>query len=170
MLYVDNGRILTSAGAAAGLDLCLHLVRGDFGAEVAAAAARAAVMPLHREGGQAQFIVHAPPAPEGTSMASLLAWIERNLRQDLGLSVLARRAAMSTRSLTRHFRMEVGATPAAWIAGARVRRAQRLLETTTLSIEALAGEVGFASSAVLRTRFRELVGTSPQAYRRTFRS
>jgi transcriptional regulator GlxA family with amidase domain len=170
VLYVDNGRVLTSAGAAAGLDLCLHLVRRDFGAEVAASVARAAVMPLHREGGQAQFIVHAPPPPEGTSMGMLLEWIELHLRDPLPLPVLARRAAMSTRSLARRFRAEVGATPAAWIAGARVRRAQRLLETTELSIERLALEVGFGSPTVLRTRFRELVGTSPQSYRRQFSS
>jgi transcriptional regulator GlxA family with amidase domain len=168
VLYVDNGAILTSAGAAAGLDLCLHLVRRDLGAEAAAGVARAAVMPLEREGGQAQFIDHQPPAPEGTSMGTLLTWIEQNLGADLSLPVLARRAAMSTRSLSRHFRLEVGTTPASWIAGARVRRAQRLLETTGLSVERLAAEVGFGSSVVLRARFREIVGTSPQSYRRSF--
>jgi len=170
VLYVDNGNILTSAGAAAGLDLCLHLVRRDFGAEAAANVARAAVMPLEREGGQAQFIVSRPPPTDATSMGELLAWIEGNLRKDLSLPAIARRAAMSTRTLSRRFRLEVGATPAAWIASARVRRAQRLLETTELSVERLAAEVGFASATVLRARFAETVGTSPLAYRRAFRS
>jgi transcriptional regulator GlxA family with amidase domain len=169
VLYVDNGNLLTSAGAAAGLDLCLHLVRRDHGAQVAAEVARAAVMPLERAGGQAQFIVHQPPAPEGTSLAPLLAWLEQNLRRSLPLPVIARQAAMSTRSLGRHFRQQVGTTPAQWVARARVRRAQRLLESTDLSIERLAGEVGFGSAAVLREQFGQVVGTSPAAYRRSFR-
>jgi transcriptional regulator GlxA family with amidase domain len=170
VLYVDNGDVLTSAGAAAGLDLCLHLVRRDLGAEAAAAVARAAVMPLERAGGQAQFIVHETPAADGTSMGSLLEWLARNLRRDLSLPVIARRAAMSTRTLSRRFREQVGTTPALWVAGARVRRAQHLLETTDASVERIAAEVGFRSSAVLRERFRELVGTSPQSYRRSFKA
>jgi transcriptional regulator GlxA family with amidase domain len=169
VLYVDNGTVLTSAGAAAGLDLCLYLVRRDLGAEVAAGVARAAVMPLERAGGQAQFIVHEPPAGDATSMGSLLEWLEQNLRKDLPLPVIARRAGTSTRTLSRHFRHQVGTTPALWITRARVRRAQRLLETTDLSIERIAAEVGFGSSTVLRDHFRRVVGTSPQAYRRTFR-
>ena len=124
VLYVDNGNVLTSAGAAAGLDLCLHLVRRDFGAAVAAAAARAAVMPLERAGGQSQFIVHESPAGDHTALASLLTWIERNLAGDLSLPALARNAATSTRTLSRRFRQQVGATPAAWIARIRVRRAR----------------------------------------------
>jgi len=168
VLYVDNGRILTSAGAAAGLDLCIHLIRRDFGAAVAAEAARAAVMPLERAGGQSQFIAHESPADDGGSVAPLLAWLEQNLGQDLSLPVMARRAGMSTRTLSRRFREQVGATPAAWVARARVRRAQRLLETTQLSMERLAGEAGFASAAVLREHFGAVVGTSPLAYRRSF--
>jgi transcriptional regulator GlxA family with amidase domain len=168
VLYVDHGRIATSAGAAAGLDLCLHLVRRDLGAELAADVARAAVMPLEREGGQAQFIVRAPPASEATSMRELLAWLDAHLHRALTLGAIARRAAMSTRTLSRRFRREVGATPAAWIAAARVRRAQRLLETTDLSIERLAAEVGFASPVVLRQHFHAIVGTTPRAYRRAF--
>jgi transcriptional regulator GlxA family with amidase domain len=170
VLYVDNGRVLTSAGAAAGLDLCLHLVRRDLGAEAAAAVARDAVMPLERAGGQAQFIVHEPPAADGTSLAPLLAWLEQNLRKELSLAAIARRAAMSTRTLSRRFREQVGATPALWVTRARIRRAQRLLETTALSIERVAAEVGFGSSAVLREQFSRIVGTSPLAYRRAFRS
>ncbi|MFT3774962.1 MAG: helix-turn-helix domain-containing protein [Minicystis sp.] len=169
VLYVDEGRVLTSAGAAAGLDLCLYIVRRDLGAEAASAVARAAVMPLERGGGQAQFIVHAPPEPDGSSLGPLLGWMERHLRDPLPLSVLARRAAMSTRTLCRRFREQVGTTPALWLAEARVRRAQRLLETTELSVERVAAEVGFGSTAVLRERFGKIVGTSPLAYRRSFK-
>jgi transcriptional regulator GlxA family with amidase domain len=168
VLYVDNGRVLTSAGATAGFDLCIHLVRRDLGAEVAAAVARLAVMPLERAGGQAQFIAHEPPSQAPGSMNSLLMWIEQNLPRALPLPVIARRAAMSTRTLSRRFREHVGATPAAWIAQARVRRAQRLLETTDLAIEHVAAEAGFGSAAVLREHFTDVVGTSPSAYRRAF--
>lgn len=168
VLYVDEGRLLTSAGAAAGLDLCLHLVRRDLGAAAAAEVARAAVMPLERTGGQAQFIVPDPPAADDTSMTRLLEWLEQNLRKDLPLHVVARRAAMSTRTLSRRFREQVGATPAAWIAQRRVRRGQQLLETTALSIEQIAASVGFGSATVLREHFARVVGTSPLAYRRAF--
>ena len=169
VLYVDNGNILTSAGAAAAFDLCLHLVRRDLGAEAAAQVARVAVMPLERAGGQAQFIAPAPPAPDGSSTGPLLEWMERNLRRDLSLPVIARRAATSTRTLSRRFRQQVGTTPALWVSQARVRRAQRLLETTDLSIERIAAEVGFGSATVLREHFGEIVGTNPLGYRRSFR-
>jgi transcriptional regulator GlxA family with amidase domain len=167
VLYVDNGRILTSAGAAAGLDLCLHLIRCDLGAEIAARAARAAVMPLERAGGQAQFIVHEQP--ESTeSLGTLLKWMEQNLRKQLPLPMIARHAGMSTRSLSRKFREQVGTTPAQWIAKARIRHAQHLLETTRLSIEQIATETGFQSTSVLREHFGAIVGTSPALYRRAF--
>jgi transcriptional regulator GlxA family with amidase domain len=169
VLYVDNGALLTSAGAAAGMDLCIHLVRRDLGAQAAAETARAVVMPLERAGGQAQFIVHEPPASGATAMEPLLAWLEQNLGKDLPLHAIARQAAMSTRTLSRRFRERVGLTPALWVTGARVRRAQRLLETTDLSVERIAGEVGFGSAAVLREHFGRTVGTSPQAYRRAFK-
>jgi transcriptional regulator GlxA family with amidase domain len=168
VLYVDNGQVLTSAGAAAGFDLCLHLVRRDLGADAASATARSAVMPLERAGGQAQFIVHAPPESDAGSLESLLAWVDKHLKSDLSLATIARRAGMSKRTLTRRFHDQVGTTPAQWVAHARVRRAQRLLETTQLSIERLAAEVGFGSAAVLREHFHGLVGTSPQGYRRAF--
>jgi len=168
VLYVDNGRVLTSAGAAAGFDLCIHLVRRDLGAEVAASVARLAVMPLERAGGQAQFIEHAPPSEASGSLAPLLTWIEQNLSRQLPLSVIARRAAMSTRTLSRRFRDQVGTTPAAWIARARVRSAQGLLETTDLAIEHVAEEAGFGSATVMRTHFGSVVGTSPLSYRRAF--
>ena len=168
VLYVDNGRVLTSAGAAAGFDLCIHIVRRDCGAEVAASVARLAVMPLERAGGQAQFIEHTPPSEPSGSMTALTTWIEQNLPRELPLPVIARRAAMSTRTLSRRFREQVGTTPAAWIAHARVRRAQRLLETTNLAIERVAAEVGFGSATVMREHFGTVVATSPQAYRRAF--
>lgn len=168
VLYVDNGNLLTSAGAAAGFDLCLHLVRKDLGAAAAASVAKAAVMPLERAGGQAQFIVHAPPAGETTSLGPLLDWLEENLHKDLPVPVIARRAAMSARTLNRRFREQVGTTPALWTARARVRHAQRLLETTSLSVDRIATEAGFRSATVLRDHFGKIVGTSPQAYRRSF--
>jgi transcriptional regulator GlxA family with amidase domain len=169
VLYVDNGDVLTSAGAAAGLDLCIHLVRRDLGADAAARVARAAVMPLERAGGQAQFIAHEAPASDGISMGPLLAWLEHNLHKDLTLPVIARHAATSTRTLSRRFREQVGTTPALWVTRARVRRAQSLLETTGLSVERVAAEAGFGSAAVLREHFRQVVGTSPLAYRRSFK-
>jgi transcriptional regulator GlxA family with amidase domain len=168
VLYVDNGRILTSAGAAAGFDLCLHMVRRDLGADIAASVARLAVMPLERAGGQAQFIEHVSPSEATGAMMPLLTWMEQNLAQELPLPVIARRAAMSTRTLSRRFRQEVGATPAAWLAQVRVRRAQRLLETTDLAVERVAAEAGFGSAAVMRERFRSVVGTSPVSYRQAF--
>jgi transcriptional regulator GlxA family with amidase domain len=170
VLYVDEGQILTSAGAAAALDLCLHIVRRDYGAAVAAEAARISVVPLERDGGQSQFIRHVPPAADGGSLESLLRWVERNLGEPLTLERMARRAAMSVRSLNRHFREQTGTTPLRYLLSLRVRRAQQLLETTTLSVEHIATDVGFGSVTSLREHFRRVVMTSPQAYRRAFRS
>jgi transcriptional regulator GlxA family with amidase domain len=135
---------------------------------MAARVARAAVMPLERAGGQAQFIVHEPPLGDHTSLVSLLAWIEQNLARDLPLPVLARRAVMSTRTFSRRFREQVGTTPAAWVTRARVRRAQQLLETTNLAVENVATESGFGSAAVMREHFRQVLGTAPLAYRVAF--
>jgi transcriptional regulator GlxA family with amidase domain len=126
-----------------------------------------AVMPLERAGGQAQFIIHESPV-DGMSMRSLLQWIERNLDKSLSLPVIAHRVAMSTRTLSRRFRQQVGTTPARWITNARIRRAQQLLETTELSVEQVAGETGFRSATVLRQHFNRVVGTSPTAYRGAF--
>jgi transcriptional regulator GlxA family with amidase domain len=168
VLYVDNGNVLTSAGAAAALDLCIHLVRKDLGAEAAARVARDVVMPPERSGGQTQFIEHEPPTAAG-SLASLLPWIEHSLGEELTVSALARRAGLSPRTLSRQFREQVGATPAAWVAQARTRRAQRLFESTDLSVEQVAAETGFHSATVLRAHFRAIVGTTPIAYRRSFR-
>lgn len=169
VLYVDHGNLLTSAGAAAGMDLCLHIVRRDFGADAAIRAAKLAVMPLERDGGQAQFIEHRVPH-DNSSMAPVLVWIEQNLSGALSLPNLANRAGMSTRTLSRRFREQVGTTPARWIAEARVRKVQKLLETTSLGVEQLASESGFRSAAVLREQFRNIVGASPLSYRRSFGS
>lgn len=169
VLFVDNGQVLTSAGAAAGLDLCLHMIRSDHGAAVAADAARAAVMPPEREGGQAQFILHPPPPPDGATLAPLLRWMEENAAQDLTLDQLAARAALSTRTLSRRFREQTGTTPIRWLHRARVRRAQHLLETTDHPVERIAYQVGFSSLTAFRDRFRQLLGTTPHAYRHAFR-
>jgi transcriptional regulator GlxA family with amidase domain len=169
VLYIDNGQFLTAAGAAAGLDLCLHLVRRDYGSAAAAEAARIAVMPLERAGGQSQFIVHQPPAGDGTSLEPLMRWLQKNLHQPLPLECIARRAAMSTRTLSRRFHAQTGTTLLQWLLASRVRRAQQLLETTDHSIEGVATLAGFGSAPAFRDRFRRVVGTSPQAYRGAFR-
>jgi transcriptional regulator GlxA family with amidase domain len=169
VLYIESGQILTSAGFAAGLDLCLYLVRRDFGAAIAGELARAAVMPLERAGGQSQFISHAPPAPDGGSLERLLHWLEHNLEKPLTLGSIARRAGMSARTLSRRFREQIGTTPLKWLQHARVRRAQYLLETTDHSVDAIAAAVGFGSASTLRERFRRVAITSPRDYRRAFR-
>lgn len=169
VLYVDNGQILTSAGAAAGLDLCLHLVRRDFGASLAADAARVSVMPLERSGGQAQFISYPAPT-DAASLDALLTWMTSHLHRPLGLRQLAKRAGMSTRTLSRRFRDQLGTTPAQWLKRARIRRAQQLLETTSHPVERIAELAGFGSTAAFRTRFVRQVGTAPLSYRRAFRA
>ncbi|MYW20479.1 helix-turn-helix domain-containing protein [Streptomyces sp. SID2955] len=170
VLYVDNGRLLTSAGAAAALDMCLHMIRTDFGSAVAAHTARLSVMPLEREGGQAQFIVpELPPAPAGAALEPLLRWLEDHCDRDLALDEIAAKAGMSTRTLNRRFREQTGTTPLRWLHRARVRRAQHLLETTDHPVERIAGQTGFGSPTAFRERFRRVVGTSPQGYRRSFR-
>ena len=168
VLFVDNGRILTSAGAAAGLDLCLHMIRQDHGSAVAADAARTAVMPLERDGGQAQYIVHEQPGADGSSLESLLRWMEENAHRELTLKDVATQAKMSTRTLNRRFWEQTGTTPLRWLCRSRIRRAQYLLETTGHPVERIAGHVGFGTPTTFRDRFKRLVGTSPQAYRRAF--
>ncbi|WP_433272099.1 GlxA family transcriptional regulator [Actinosynnema sp. CS-041913] len=170
VLYVDNGLLLTSAGAAAGLDLCLHLIRRDHGSAAAAHAARLSVMPLEREGGQAQFIVHdQPPTPSGSALEPVLRWLDDNAERDLTLEDIAARAGMSTRTLNRRFREQTGTTPRQWLLRARVRRAQHLLEATSHPVERIASQVGFGSPTAFRDRFKRVVGTSPHAYRAAFR-
>ncbi len=169
VLYVDAGSILTSAGAAAGMDLCLHMIRLDHGSAVAADSARLAVMPLERDGGQAQFIVHEPPAPDGASVQPLLCWLEDHLHLPLTLADIASHAALSGRTLNRRFREQTGTTPLQWLHRARLRRAQHLLETTGHPVERIAEQVGFTSPTTFRDRFKRLVGTSPARYRQAFR-
>jgi transcriptional regulator GlxA family with amidase domain len=169
VLYVDNGQFLTSAGAAAGLDLCLHLIRRDHGSAVAADAARLSVMPLEREGGQAQFIVHDhPPAPQGSVLEPVLRWMEDNTGRDLTLDDIATHAGMSTRTLNRRFREQTGTTPLQWLHRARIRQAQYLLEATAHPVDRIATQVGFGSPTAFRDRFKRVVGTSPHAYRAAF--
>ncbi|AKL69301.1 GlxA family transcriptional regulator [Streptomyces sp. Mg1] len=169
VLYIDNGQLLTSAGAAAGLDLCLHLIRRDHGSAVAADAARLSVMPLEREGGQAQFIVHEqPPTPHGSELEPLLSWMEENVHHELTLDEIAGRAGMSTRTLNRRFREQTGTSPLQWLHRARIRQAQYLLENTGNPVERIASQVGFGSPTAFRDRFRRVTGTSPNAYRRAF--
>jgi transcriptional regulator GlxA family with amidase domain len=170
VLYVDNGQFLTSAGAAAGLDLCLHLIRRDHGSAVAADAARLSVMPLEREGGQAQFIVHdLPPAPNGSALEPLLRWLEENADRDLALDDIAVQARLSTRTLNRRFREQTGTTPLQWLHRARIRQAQYLLEVTDHPVDRIATQVGFGSPTAFRDRFKRVVGTNPHAYRHAFR-
>ncbi|MEU6387768.1 helix-turn-helix domain-containing protein [Streptomyces sp. NPDC046939] len=171
VLYVDNGQLLTSAGAAAGLDLCLHMIRRDYGSAVAADAARLSVMPLEREGGQAQFIVHdhtPSPAPQGASFEPLLDWLRDHLDSELSLADIAARAGVSTRTLMRRFREQTGTTPLQWLHRARIRQAQHLLETTGHPVERIAAQVGFGSPTAFRDRFKRTTGVSPQTYRKTF--
>ncbi|EWC59876.1 Transcriptional regulator containing an amidase domain and an AraC-type DNA-binding HTH domain [Actinokineospora spheciospongiae] len=171
VLYVDNGQFLTSAGAAAGLDLCLHLIRRDHGSAVAADAARLSVMPLEREGGQAQFIVHdQPPTPRGSELEPVLRWLEENCARELSVEGIAAHAGMSVRTLNRRFREQTGTTPLQWLLRARVRTAQHLLEVTGHPVDRIAAQVGFGSPTAFRDRFRRVVGTTPQSYRHSFTS
>jgi transcriptional regulator GlxA family with amidase domain len=167
-LYVDEGQVLTSAGASAGLDLCLHMVARDYGSAAAADAARLAVAPLHRSGGQAQFIIRNRRM-SSTELDGLLVWIENNAHLPLTLRDIARQASTSERTINRRFRMETGQTPMQWVNNVRVRHAQQLLERTVDSVESISRRVGFASAANFREQFRRLSGVSPQSYRGTFR-
>jgi AraC family transcriptional regulator, transcriptional activator FtrA len=169
VLYVDGGDILTSAGSAASIDLCLHVVRMDYGAEVATRLAREMVVPPHRDGGQAQFIDDPLPAFEGSNLfLETLTWVQEHLNENLTVSDMATRSAMSPRTFARRFRAATGTTPHQWLQIQRVRFAQRLLEVSDLSIEAVATSGGFGTAANLRKHFGRAVRTSPQAYRRTF--
>jgi AraC family transcriptional activator FtrA len=169
VLYVDDGDILTSAGRAAGLDLCLHIVRRDFGAEVANQAARRMVIPAHREGGQAQFIPR-PVQTEGDPLTELLAWVRRHLEQDLTIADLAAKARMSRRTFIRRFEEATGVSPGEWVLQERVAQARNLLEATKLSIEQVATTIGFGSTDTLRHHFRRRFNTSPARYRAGFQA
>jgi transcriptional regulator GlxA family with amidase domain len=171
VLYVDDGDILTSAGTAAGIDLMLHVVRLDHGAEVANAVARRMVVPPHREGGQAQFVDLPMPDGDGEDdLAGVLGWMLEHVGDDLSVEDLASRASTSPRTFARRFRAVTGTTPHQWLLGQRVLLAQRLLETTDEPIELIAQHCGFGSAGALRQHFTRAVSSSPQAYRRCFRS
>lgn len=168
VLFVDNGQVLTSAGASAALDLCLHMVRSDFGASVAAETARMAVAPLIREGGQAQY-AHRPTPTGGLLMQPMLDWIDSHLRERLTLAGLADEMSMSVRTFSRRFLEETGTTPMQWVAKRRIQEAQRLLEETTWSVDRIAEAAGFGSTPAFRVNFMQVVGTNPQRYRSLFR-
>ncbi|MFD3515507.1 GlxA family transcriptional regulator [Streptomyces sp. NPDC058657] len=170
VLYVDNGRVLTSAGKAAAMDLCLHLVRRDHGSAVANVVARRLVVPPHRAGGQAQFVSTPVPAQDGHPLAELLPWVLRRLDQPLTVEDLARRANMSARHLARHFRSVTGTTPLQWMLTQRIRHAQELLETTDDSVDAIAAASGMGTGTTLRRHFQRTVGVPPDTYRSTFRA
>jgi transcriptional regulator GlxA family with amidase domain len=171
VLYVDEGDVMTSAGTAAGIDLCLHVVRLDLGAEIANAVARRMVVPPHREGGQAQF-VEAPMTsgePGSDRFAATLEYMLEHLDDPLPVEMMAERAAMSPRTFARRFRATTGTTPGQWLVRQRVLFAQRLLETTDDPVELIALRCGFGTAAGLRLHFRRVLDTSPLVYRRTFR-
>jgi transcriptional regulator GlxA family with amidase domain len=164
VLYVDEGDVLTSAGVAAGIDLCLHIVARDLGADVAAAVARRLVTPLHRSGGQAQYI--EKPIEPATS--DIVAWATEHVTDGLTVDDLARQAAVSPRTLTRKFRASTGLPPGEWLQRERLRRAQALLETSDIQIEQVARKAGYDSSVSMRAQFALHLRTSPRAYRKTF--
>jgi AraC family transcriptional regulator, transcriptional activator FtrA len=171
VLYIDDGDILTSAGSAACIDLCLHLVRKDFGAEVANTVARQMVVPPHRAGGQAQFVSTAiREVQDHDPFSDTLQWAQSNLSEPLSVEMLAHRAAMSPRTFARRFTETSGVTPLQWLLRQRVTLAQRLLETTDLPVDRVAEECGLGTPTNLRSHFRAIVGTTPTAYRSTFRS
>ncbi len=167
VLYVDEGALLTSAGGAAGIDLCLHVVRRDFGARVANQVARRLIIVPHRDGDQAQF-VDRPIPPAGTRFAPLFDWARRHLDEVLTIERLAARAAMSPRNFIRRFREATGSSPVDWLIGERVARARDLLETTSMSIEQVATSCGFGSTDTLRHHFRTRLKLSPRRYRERF--
>jgi transcriptional regulator GlxA family with amidase domain len=169
VLYVVDDRVLTSAGTAAGIDLCLHLVREIQGSEVANAIARRMVVPPHRDGGQAQYIANPLPQVHGGSLGELLDWMSANLHIELTVDELAARALMSSRTFARRFRDETGTTPHRWLVRQRVLRAQHLLESSDVPVERVAQLAGFGNAANLRHHFSLVRGTTPLAFRRTFR-
>jgi transcriptional regulator GlxA family with amidase domain len=169
VLFVDDGDILTSAGVAAGIDLCLHVVRSDFGADVANGAARRGVVAPWRDGGQCQFIDRPLPAAGDTSTASTRDWVIQRLDQDVDLEAMARHARMSVRTFTRRFRADTGMSPGRWLARQRLDHARRLLEQTDMPVDRVALAAGFGTAVSLRQHLHAAIGVAPMAYRRTFR-
>ncbi|MBA0053277.1 helix-turn-helix domain-containing protein [Streptomyces sp. AJS327] len=169
VLYVADGAVLTSAGVAAGVDLCLHMVREDFGAAVANDVARRTIVPPHRDGGQAQFVHRPVPEPDSSTTAAARAWALDHLDRPLTLRQLAAREAMSVRTFTRRFREETGVSPQQWLTRQRLGRARQLLETTDLPVDRVAADAGFGSASTLRLHLQAALGVSPSTYRRTYR-
>jgi transcriptional regulator GlxA family with amidase domain len=170
VLYVDDGDVLTSAGVAAGIDLCLHMVRRDFGSAVANAVARRTVVPPHRDGGQAQFVQRPLPEPGAAGTGKARAWALERLHEPLTLRQLAAQEAMSVRTFTRRFREEVGLSPGQWLVQQRVERARHFLESTDLSVDQIARKCGFGTGTSMRQHLHATLGVSPSAYRRTFQT
>ncbi|WP_241562642.1 GlxA family transcriptional regulator [Streptomyces hoynatensis] len=170
VLYTQDGRVLTSAGVAAGIDLCLHLVRTDFGAAVANGVARRTVVPPHRDGGQAQYVERPVPSPRAQSTGRARQWALERLKEPLALRDLAAVESMSVRTFTRRFREETGMSPQRWLILQRVERARQLLEESDLAVDRIAHEAGFGTAASLRRHLQVALGISPSAYRRTFRA
>jgi len=169
VLFVDEGDILTSAGSAAGIDLCLHVVRRDYGTEIATQLARQLVVPPQRDGGQAQYIAAPMPELDSSSLfADTVCWLQEHLNETVTVEGLAARSAMSPRTFARRFLASTGSTPYQWLLRQRVQLAQRLLEMSDLPIDAVAEQSGFSTAANLRKHFSKAVHTSPHAYRRTF--
>ncbi|MGW5419168.1 GlxA family transcriptional regulator [Streptomyces sp. NPDC003943] len=170
VLYVDDGDVLTSAGVAAGIDLCLHMVRRDHGTAVANAVARSTVVPPHRDGGQAQYIARPLPEAGASTTTTARAWALAHLHEPIQLRDLAVRESMSVRTFTRRFRDEVGISPGQWLTQQRVERARHLLESTDLPIDQIAHDSGFGTAQSLRVHLQAAIGVTPTAYRRTFRA
>ncbi|MFJ6565913.1 GlxA family transcriptional regulator [Streptomyces sp. NPDC091292] len=170
VLYVDEGRVLTSAGEAAGIDLCLHMIRADHGAAVAADIARRTVVPPHREGGQAPYIRGPVTAMDNRSTAPARAWALEHIAEPITLADMAARAAMSVRTFSRRFRDETGLTPGQWLIRSRVNEARVLLEETDHTVDRVASEAGLGTGASLRLHFQEVLGVPPATYRTTFRT
>lgn len=170
VLFVDDGDVLTAAGVAAGIDLCMHIVRRDHGSEIANRVARRCVVPPWREGGQAQFIERPVPEPEAATTSATRAWALEHLHRPISLSELAGHARMSVRTFSRRFRDEVGMTPGTWLTQQRVERARRLLETTDLPVDRIADEAGFGTAASMRQHLVATIGVPPSTYRHTFRT
>lgn len=170
VLFVDDGDVLTSAGVAAGVDLCMHIVRRDHGSEVANRAARNCVVPPWRDGGQAQYIERPVPGPSTTTTAATRAWALQRLERPLPLTELAGHARMSLRTFSRRFRQEVGMSPGDWLIQQRVELARHLLEASDLPVDQIARRAGFGTAASLRQHLHTAIGVSPLAYRRTFRA
>lgn len=169
VLYVDDSGVITSAGTAAGIDACLHLVRKEQGSAVANGIARRMVVPPHREGGQAQYVDRPLPRATSDTVTGVLSWMERHLDREVTVEELAARAHMSPRTFARRFQQETGTTPYRWLLGQRVLLARELLEGTDDTVDAVAARAGFGNAATMRHHFSRWTGTTPQSYRRTFR-